>query len=194
VRDRVKVASRLLAEIKGPKADVEQAVQQIAGVRSVGTTLVDGWNHLRIESQPGTDVRAQISDVVGKRGWSLRELRLEVGSLEEFFIQITAEAARPRFKKHSDGGRAPRDGYGDQGNQWVGPLGQQHIGTPEMSSEPRAKQLSPDAGGSGQHVPLGPGEVSPGGNFSALCAITQRELSSLFYSPWRTWSASCFCC
>jgi ABC-2 type transport system ATP-binding protein len=93
VRDRVAVASRLLAEIKGPKAEVEQAVQQIAGVKSVATTLVDGWNHLRIESQAGSDVREQISNTVGKKGWPLRELRLEVGSLEEFFVQITAEAA-----------------------------------------------------------------------------------------------------
>jgi len=99
VRDRVSVSSRLMAEIKGPKAEVEQAVQQIAGVKSVGTTLVDGWNRLRIESQAGNDVRERISVVVGKKGWSLRELRLEVGSLEEFFVQVTAEAAEATVRE-----------------------------------------------------------------------------------------------
>jgi ABC-2 type transport system permease protein len=52
-----------------------------------------------------------------------------------------------------------------------------------MSAENQAKGLNPPPGGEVQHVPLGSGEVSPGGSFSALCALTQRELSSLFYSP-----------
>ena len=99
VRDRVAVSSRLMAEIKGPKAEVKQAVQQIAGVKSVGTILVDGWNHLRIESQSGHDVREQIANVAGKKGWPLRELRLEVGSLEEFFVQVTAEAAEATVRE-----------------------------------------------------------------------------------------------
>jgi ABC-2 type transport system ATP-binding protein len=93
VRERVAVASRLMAEIKGPQSEVEQAIKQISGVKNVATTLADGWNHLRIESQSGTDIREQIAGIAGAKGWPLRELRLEVGSLEEFFVQITAEAA-----------------------------------------------------------------------------------------------------
>ena len=52
-----------------------------------------------------------------------------------------------------------------------------------MSKDTQAKQLNPPPGGAVQHVALGSGEVSPGGSFNALCAITLRELSSLFYSP-----------
>jgi ABC-2 type transport system ATP-binding protein len=99
VRDRVAVASRLMAEIKGAQSEVEQAVKQISGVKNVTTTLVDGWNHLRIESQPGTDVREQIAGLAGQKGWPMRELRLEVGSLEEFFVQITAEAAEATVRE-----------------------------------------------------------------------------------------------
>ena len=34
----------------------------------------------------------EIAGLAARHNWGLRELRLEVGSLEEFFIQITAEA------------------------------------------------------------------------------------------------------
>ena len=93
VRDRVKGASRLVAEIRGPKQEVEDAVRQIRGVRKVETRSSEGWNRLHIESSDGQDVREEIAALAAGRKWGLRELRLEVGSLEEFFTQITAEAA-----------------------------------------------------------------------------------------------------
>jgi len=93
VRSRVVGASRLLAEVKGPMQEVEQGIRKIVGVRGVNAKVVDGWNRLRIESADGTDVREEIAGLASRSGWGLRELRLEVGSLEEFFTQITAEAA-----------------------------------------------------------------------------------------------------
>jgi ABC-2 type transport system ATP-binding protein len=92
VRDRIKGASRLIAEMRGPKPEIEAAVKQVPGVRRVDATLVDGWNRLRIESGEGQDVRELIAGLAAKHQWALRELRLEVGTLEEFFVQITAEA------------------------------------------------------------------------------------------------------
>ena len=53
----------------------------------------EGWNRLRIEGADGRDVREEIASLAAKNDWGLRELRLEVGTLEEFFTQITAEAA-----------------------------------------------------------------------------------------------------
>lgn len=93
VRDRVKVASRLIAEIRGPGGEVEHAVRQIPGVKQVSNSISDGWNRLRVESEKGKDVREDLAAVAARNNWGLRELRLEVGSLEEFFIQITAESA-----------------------------------------------------------------------------------------------------
>ncbi|MEP0843305.1 MAG: ATP-binding cassette domain-containing protein [Phycisphaerae bacterium] len=92
IRDRIKGASRLIAEIRGPKAEIEAGIQAVQGVRHVDTTAVDGWNRLRIEVGDGQDVREAISALAARHNWPLRELRLEVGSLEEFFIQITAES------------------------------------------------------------------------------------------------------
>ena len=96
VRERIKGASRLIAEIRGPKDEVTQAVRKVQSVKKVDATIGEGWNRLRIESADGRDVREQIAKLSADRGWGLRELRLEVGSLEEFFIQITAEAAAGR--------------------------------------------------------------------------------------------------
>jgi len=93
VRSRVMGASRLLAELKGPMQDIQQAIRKIPGVRDVNARVVDGWNRLRIESGEGRDVREEIAALAARSNWGLRDLRLEVGSLEEFFIQITAEAA-----------------------------------------------------------------------------------------------------
>ncbi len=93
VRDRITGASRLLAEIKGSRSEVENAVRQIPGVKGVEAASSEGWCRLRVVSAEGQDVREQIAAAAARNGWPLRELRLEVGSLEEFFTQITAEAA-----------------------------------------------------------------------------------------------------
>ena len=78
--------------MKGPLQDIQQAIRKIPGVRNVDARVVDGWNRLRIESGEGKDVREEIAAQAARNGWGLRELRLEVGSLEEFFVQITAES------------------------------------------------------------------------------------------------------
>jgi len=93
VRSRIKGASRLIAEIRGPKAEIETAIRKLNGIKSVESHASEGWNRLRIEGADGQDAREEIAGLVAKNHWGLRELRLEVGSLEEFFTQITVEAA-----------------------------------------------------------------------------------------------------
>ncbi|MAE70335.1 MAG: ABC transporter [Gemmatimonadetes bacterium] len=93
VRDRIKGSSGLIAEIRGPQDQVTAAIRQLGGVQKVDVSGADGWNRLRITSHEGKDVREEVAALAAKSGWALRELRLEVGSLEEFFVQITAQAA-----------------------------------------------------------------------------------------------------
>ena len=66
-------------------------LRQLSGVKSIDSTTVDGWNRIRVETD-GQDVREAVASSAAKHNWPLRELRLEVGSLEEYFVQITAEA------------------------------------------------------------------------------------------------------
>lgn len=93
IRDRIKGASRLIAEVRGPKQEIEAAIGAIQGVKRVEARPVDGWNRLHIDGVEGKDVREEIGILCSRKNWGIRELRLEVGSLEEFFTQITAEAA-----------------------------------------------------------------------------------------------------
>ena len=93
VRERIKGASRLIAEIRGPRQEVENAIRQINGVKSVDSSITENWNRLRIESTHKNDIREEIATLANNKNWGLRELKLEVGSLEEYFVQITAEAS-----------------------------------------------------------------------------------------------------
>ena len=91
LRERITASSRLIAEIKGPADDVRNSLNAIAGVSKVDASLVDGWNRLFIEAEKGKDVREDVFGLAQSKGWSMREIRREVASLEDFFVQITAE-------------------------------------------------------------------------------------------------------
>ena len=39
----------------------------------------------------GADVREDVFKLAADKGWTLREMRREVASLEDFFVKITAE-------------------------------------------------------------------------------------------------------
>jgi ABC-2 type transport system ATP-binding protein len=90
LKDRIRGGSRLIAEVSGPAADVKKAVGDVEGVGRVEADSDNGWQRLTIETKQHRDLREDIFKLVKSKGWSLRELRLEVGSLEEFFVQITA--------------------------------------------------------------------------------------------------------
>ncbi len=93
LKERIRGGSRLIAEVSGPSGDVTGALKAIGGVKKVESASVNGWNRLLIETTKERDPREDIVKVVTQRGWSLRELRLEHGSLEEFFVEITARQA-----------------------------------------------------------------------------------------------------
>jgi len=88
---QVGAESRLIAEIKGPEAEVLKAVSALKGVGQVEIQAIEDWNRLGIEPTNGADVRESVFKLAADRGWSLREMRREVASLEDFFIKITAE-------------------------------------------------------------------------------------------------------
>ena len=63
----------------------------LQGVKHVNASQSDGWCLLEIESNSNRDVRDDLSALASKKGWPLRELRREVATLEDFFVQITAQ-------------------------------------------------------------------------------------------------------
>ncbi len=91
LKERITRGSRLIAEIRGPADAVKSAVSGLKGVGDVEVSLEDGWNRLVIDAHPGQDVREDVYHLTTKNGWTLREIRREVASLEDFFVQITAQ-------------------------------------------------------------------------------------------------------
>ena len=92
LRQKVTGPSRIIAELRGGEEPaVIEAVSAVGGVTAVEPSRAGNWLRLTVQSDHDSDVRSEIFRLAGTRGWELRELRREVGSLEDFFIQITFE-------------------------------------------------------------------------------------------------------
>ena len=90
LRQKVVGPSRLIAEIKGAQPEqLAKAVKGLPTVRTVESGPAGNWTRLKIGADPNIDPRTDVFRLVTEKGWQLRELRREVGSLEDFFVQIT---------------------------------------------------------------------------------------------------------
>lgn len=90
LRQKVVGPSKIIAEIGGPsEKDCLAAVRTVAGVRDVQGEAHGNWTRLVISGEHSADLRPGVSKLVMDKKWELRELRREVGSLEDFFVQIT---------------------------------------------------------------------------------------------------------
>jgi ABC-2 type transport system ATP-binding protein len=93
--------ARVLLECRGPAGEVRSALAGVSGVADVellsGAGGTDGQAVLAaLRAKDGCDVREEAARTVIGRGWPLREVRLEHATLEEFFVQVTAEQAANR--------------------------------------------------------------------------------------------------
>ena len=92
LRRRVVGPSRIIAELRGAESSVmAKAIGELADAGSVTCAEAGGWTRLTIQGQEQADHRAEVYQLAGRNGWQLRELRRQVGSLEDFFVQITYE-------------------------------------------------------------------------------------------------------
>ncbi|NOX58346.1 MAG: ATP-binding cassette domain-containing protein, partial [Planctomycetes bacterium] len=87
LRARVSADSKIIAEVKGPSGEVQSAIGSIEGARDVkldaASETKDGWNRLIITGNGQRDIREPVARLIQDKGWSLRELRREVASLED---------------------------------------------------------------------------------------------------------------
>lgn len=102
LRNRFSEHGRVVAELKADRADVEQATNNVAGVEQVTVSASEpgsnGWVRLAVSAKSGTDVREELFKLSKEKGWSLRELRREGATLEDFFIKVTAEQQTVRTR------------------------------------------------------------------------------------------------
>jgi ABC-2 type transport system ATP-binding protein len=90
LRHRVVGPSKIITELRGAEAtEMSAAVRAIQGVTAVHAAEAGNWTRLSVQGGAEADLRSEIFKLAAAKGWQLRELRREVGSLEDFFVQIT---------------------------------------------------------------------------------------------------------
>ncbi len=82
---------RVVAEVRAPAADIEKGARALPGVEQVEAAAADGWVRVSVRARPEHDVREDLYRLSATNGWTLRELRREGATLEDFFVQVTAE-------------------------------------------------------------------------------------------------------
>ena len=86
--NRVQGAARVSVEAMG--AGVADALRSLAGVRQASVQeAADSRVRVELMVDGGHDVRPEIFQLAKARGWTLYELHLEAGSLEDLFRQLT---------------------------------------------------------------------------------------------------------
>ena len=91
-----RMQARVLVECKGPAKEVETALSHLSGVSRVEIVEDDAdgkYVTAAIRPKEAYDIREEVARTVIQRGWPLREIRLEHATLEEFFVQVTANQA-----------------------------------------------------------------------------------------------------
>jgi ABC-2 type transport system ATP-binding protein len=92
-----RMTARVLVECKGPETEILAALSRVSGVGDVeilsGQIGADGFVTAALRAQEGRDVREEVARAIQQHGWALRDLRLEHATLEEFFVQVTAQQA-----------------------------------------------------------------------------------------------------
>jgi ABC-2 type transport system ATP-binding protein len=97
LRNSRKTSARVLVECRAPAKELEAVLGRVSGVRDVeirSNGAADGaYVIAALRPKEGYDVREEAARTVIQHGWPLREVRLEHATLEEFFVQVTANQA-----------------------------------------------------------------------------------------------------
>jgi gliding motility-associated transport system ATP-binding protein len=102
-----RLTARVLVECKGPAEQVKNALSHVSGVSKVEITESNGTGSDKfitaaVRPKESYDVREELARTVLQNGWPLREIRLEHATLEEFFVQVTANQAAARVEPGSE--------------------------------------------------------------------------------------------
>jgi ABC-2 type transport system ATP-binding protein len=88
LRQQITTDANLIVELKAPQAAATERLRKLAGVKDVRSEAHDGWTRATVATQ--RDVREEIFKLATEQGWSLRELRRDIATLEDFFVKIVA--------------------------------------------------------------------------------------------------------
>jgi len=88
--NNTRVASELILELKsaGP---VDEHFQRITGIRRVTEEALEGgWRRVRLRVEAKGDVRDAVFDLALKNSWQIREMRRDLPTLEDVFVDLTS--------------------------------------------------------------------------------------------------------
>ncbi len=88
---KMRGGTRLHAEVRGAKDRIQSALARIASLRSVTWSESNGVQDFTVETEPGRDLREEISAAIVSAGGVIREFRRETLTLEDIFVRITTQ-------------------------------------------------------------------------------------------------------
>lgn len=91
LRRNVAQGASVVVEVKANPESVERALRAVEGVAQIETTSNDGWTRAVVNQHAGQDAREGLGLAMSNNGWTIREMRHVTASLEQFFIEITAQ-------------------------------------------------------------------------------------------------------
>ncbi len=84
-------SAALFVDVKASPEAVERVVAALPDVASVDVTARDGWSAVQIKPNDHADLREPVGQLMLSNGWQVREMRSQTASLEQLFIEITAQ-------------------------------------------------------------------------------------------------------
>jgi ABC-2 type transport system ATP-binding protein len=88
---QVTAGAKVVVEVNAPQADVKSRLEALPAVSQVHTQEAEGWTLATVTPAEGGDIRQLLGQAVLDNRWVLREMRYETATLEQYFIQITAQ-------------------------------------------------------------------------------------------------------
>lgn len=91
LRDKLTADAQVVVEMHGPREDIERGLRGLPGVQQVESASNNGWHRVSVQVKPSHDIREDVFKMTKDKNWSLREIRRDAATLEDFFIQVTAK-------------------------------------------------------------------------------------------------------
>ncbi len=90
LKARVRSQGAVLLEVAADAAAVKTAIESLEAVSQVHTEAAEGWTTARVAPKPAAgDIRPELGRLIVAKQWTIRSMRFEVGTLEEYFVQVT---------------------------------------------------------------------------------------------------------
>lgn len=96
LKNQISSGGRVVVEVNAELKTVQSRLSAMKQVQAVETSPADSdpashWVRAVLTPMEGADIRQAVAGEVRAAGWPLRELRLLAGTLEDYFIRITAQ-------------------------------------------------------------------------------------------------------